>query len=105
MSSSRPRSACSGEARRVLWQVQIDGIEFRDPNAAGPRQSVQHLHCPRVAPEIGGQRNRIFRLHQLIGDGIDAHPINAAGMNGAIAGGIISRHRGLVPLLGQCFAR
>ena len=54
----------AGEARRILRNIEIDRIEFRDPDAAGQRQPLQRRDGLRLAAEIGRQRDRIFRRHQ-----------------------------------------
>ena len=112
-SSSRPRSAASSKGSgskpakhgECLRNIEVDRIEFGDPDAAGLRQPVQHRDRPRLAAEIGRQRNRIFRSHQLLGDRIDPRRLDASGVNAAISRGRIGRHVGVVPLFRQRFAR
>ena len=113
VSSSSPTSACSsrgrrietGEARRILRNIEIDRIELGNPDAAGKCQALQRRDRVGVASEIGRQRDRIFRGHQSRGDGIHASRIDAAGRHAAIARGIVGRHLRFVPFLGQRLAR
>ena len=76
---------------------------IRMPQASARRSSAETASA--FAPEIGRQRDRIFRRHQSRGDGVDASRIDAAGRHAAIARGIVGRHLRFVPFLGQRLAR
>ncbi len=95
----------AGETGRILRDIEVDRIEFRDPDAAGPRQPLQHRDGVRLAAEIGGQGNRIFRRHQCARDRIDPRGLNTACVHAAISCWRIGRHVGVVPLLGERLAR
>jgi hypothetical protein len=95
----------AGEAGRGLRDIEVDRIEFRDPDAAAPRQPVQHGDGLRLAAKIGRQCDRVFRRHQCLRDRIDPHRLDAACVHAAIPRGRIGGHVGNVPLFGERFPR
>jgi hypothetical protein len=68
----------AGEAGRALRNAEIERIEFRNPDAAGLRKALQHRDRFWSAPEIGGERDRVFRRHQLRGDFFDPRRLDSA---------------------------
>src|SRR5437879_4665609 len=73
-----------GEAWRGLRNVEVDRIEFRNPDAAGPCQPLQRRDRLSLAAEIGRERNRVFRRHQRFRDRSDPLRLDTARLHAAV---------------------
>jgi hypothetical protein len=93
------------KAGRVLRNIEIDGVELGNAHAADPRQAVERGNRVRLASEIGGKRDRIFRAHQRVRDGFHPRRLDATGLHAAIACRRIGWHCRLVPFLSERLAR
>ena len=61
-----------------MGDAKIERVVFDDPNAAFAGQSLEQRDGLALAPEIGSDRDRVFRRHQRFGDGFGTRGLDAA---------------------------